>query len=69
MRNELDSANITIETLHTQLMELQQSGTVLKAKQNHEEMVSSLRKRHEDELFRLDQEIKMLHSHKKAKVN
>ena len=50
-------------------MELQQSDTILKVKQHHEETVSSLRDRHEKELFRLQQEIYKLNADKKDKVN
>ena len=60
MQNELDSANNTLSTLHAQLMDLQQSDTIFRVKQNHEESVSSLRERHEKELFRLHQEIIVL---------
>ena len=68
LEKELDSANITISTLHSQLIELQQSDTILKAKQTHEESVSSLRVRHEKELFRLHQEIDKLKAEVKSKV-
>ena len=67
LENELDSANHTLEQLHSQLMELQQSDTILKAKQSHEEVVSSLRERHEKELFRLHQEIDKYKAEAKSK--
>ena len=67
LQDELDSANLTLATLHSQLMELQQSDTILKAKQIHEETVSSLRERHEKELFRLHQEINKYKAEAKSK--
>ena len=69
MQNELDSANNTLSTLHAQLMDLQQSDTIFRVKQNHEESVSSLRERHEKELFRLHQEINKLSAEKKSQVS
>ena len=64
---ELDSTKMTLDTLHAQHTELQQSDTVFKAKQMYEENVSSLRERHEKELFHLHQEIKKLTLEKNQK--
>ena len=68
LENELDSANNTLTTLHGQLRELQQSDAIFKVNQKHDESVSSLRKRHESELFRLHKEISKLNAEAKSKV-
>ena len=67
LEEELHSTKITLNTLHAQHKELQQSDTVFKARQIHEENVSSLRERHEKELFRLHQEISKITQEKNHK--
>ena len=69
LQEELDSTRMTLTTLHSQHKELQQSDTVFKAKQMHEANVSSLRERHEKELFRLHQEINKLQVENNRKDN
>ena len=67
LETELESANLSLSTVHTQLIELQTKDTILKARQNYEENVSSLRERHEKELFQLQQEINKLRVESKSK--
>lgn len=55
-----EATNLMIQSLQTQLMELQKSDTILRAKKQHEETVRSLRERHENEVYRLEQEIDKL---------
>ena len=69
MQTQLDSANITIEEFRSQLLAFQQSDTILRAKQTHEENIRSLRDRHENELFRLHREIEKHNIQAKAKDN
>jgi len=55
--SQLESSDLMVKTLQSQLMELQKSDTVLRARHHHEEAVRSLRERHEMEVFRFNQEI------------
>lgn len=63
LANQIESTNIHVQTLQSQLVDLQRSDTILRAKQQHEETVRSLRERHDSEVFNMQQEIDRLTAH------
>jgi len=54
---ELESSNLMVKTLQSQVMDMQKNDTVLRARHQHEDAVRSLRERHELEVFRFNQEV------------
>lgn len=55
--SELEAARKTIETLHQQLMELEKSESLSRAREQHESVVMATRKRYEEEVVRLKQKL------------
>lgn len=53
---QLESSELMVKTLQTQLTDLQKSETILKAKQHHDQVVRSLKERHETETYNMQQE-------------
>ena len=62
IQSDNDSKKLMIESLQIQLGELQKSDTILRAKKQHEETLRSLKERHENQIFQLEQEIDRLNS-------
>lgn len=58
-----------IQTLQQQLIDLQRKDTVLKAREHHDAIVSSLKERHENEVFNLEQEVDRLNAQLKRYEN
>ena len=55
--SELEAAKTTIESLHQQLMELEKSESLSRAREQHENVVMATRKRFEEEVVRLKQKL------------
>ena len=55
--NQLESKQLMVQQLQTEMNELKRSDTLLRAKTQHEETLRSLKERHENELFQYKQEI------------
>ena len=66
---ELESSNLMIQTLQSQVTDLQSSDTLIKAKHQHDQVVKSLRERHEVETFHLQQELERLQAKIQSKEN
>lgn len=56
LMSQLESSDLLVKTIQGQLSDLQKSETILKAKQHHEQVVRSLKERHETETYNLQQE-------------
>jgi len=54
---QLEDSNLMVQTLQSQVIDMQKNDAVLRARHQHEEAVRSLRERHELEVFRFNQEI------------
>ena len=54
--SQLESSELMVTTLQSQLSDLQKSETILKAKQHHDQVVRSLKERHETETYNMQQE-------------
>lgn len=55
--SEFEAAKKTIESLHQQLMELEKSESLSRAREQHENVVMATRKRCEEEVVRLKQKL------------
>ena len=53
----MESAKKTIESLHQQLMQLEKSESLSRAREQHENVAMATKKRHEEELTRLKQKL------------
>jgi hypothetical protein len=58
-----------VHSLQNQLIDLQRKDTVLKAREHHDAIVSSLKERHESEMFTLQQEVDRLSAQNKRYEN
>ncbi len=67
--DRINSSDLMIQTLQSQLMDYQKSDTILKAKKQHEETVRSLKDRHDKEVFSIQQEVDRLTSLNKRLVS
>eukprot|EP00094_Tigriopus_californicus_P007440 TCALIF_07163-PA protein Name:"Similar to cep152 Centrosomal protein of 152 kDa (Xenopus laevis)" AED:0.03 eAED:0.03 QI:0/0.85/0.75/0.87/1/1/8/105/677 len=64
-----EASDHMIQTLQQQLIDLQRKDTVLKAREHHDAIVSSLKERHENEVFNLEQEVDRLNAQLKRYEN
>jgi len=64
-----ESSDMMIQKLQSDLQAMQKSDTILRAKHQHEETLRSLKERHDNEVFQLQQEIDRLNANAKRDEN
>ena len=69
LKGELESSHLMVKTLQSQVIEFQKSESMFKAKQQHNELVTSLRERHELDVLKFQQEMERQQLKIKSKEN